>query len=83
LRADSAYQSQVKEQWLALNNSPQQASTLNTDKVIYKVKPGDNLAKIAKKHDVSVAELKQWNKKTIKGSKVNKGQRLTIYPNRA
>jgi membrane-bound lytic murein transglycosylase D len=68
---------------LALNNSPQQASTLNTDKVIYKVKPGDNLAKIAKKHDVSVAELKQWNKKTIKGSKVNKGQRLTIYPNRA
>jgi membrane-bound lytic murein transglycosylase D len=83
LRADTAYQSQVKEQWLALNNSPQQASTLNTDKVIYKVKPGDNLAKIAKKHDVSVAELKQWNKKTIKGSKVNKGQRLTIYPNRA
>lgn len=84
LRADTGFQNEVNEKWLALQGSSKTQSILTTqEKIIYKVKSGDNLAKIAKKHDVSVAELKKWNKKTIKGNKVNKGQRLTIYPDRA
>jgi membrane-bound lytic murein transglycosylase D len=82
LRADTSFQSQVNGQWLALSSKEKQAP-VSSGKVIYKVQSGDNLAKIAKKHDVSVAELKQWNKKSIKGSKVIKGQKLYIYPNRA
>ncbi len=82
LRADTSYQAKVNEQWVALSSQQKQSYTA-PEKVVYKVKPGDNLAKIAKKHDVSVAELKKWNKKTIKGNKVNKGQKITIYPNRA
>lgn len=82
LRADTSYQAKVNEQWVALSSQQKQTYTA-PEKVVYKVKPGDNLAKIAKKHDVSVAELKKWNKKTIKGNKVNKGQKITIYPNRA
>ncbi len=83
LRADTSFQSQVNEQWLALSTKEKSVQTAPTNKVVYKVRAGDNLAKIAKKHDVSVAELKKWNKKTIKGGKVNKGQKINIYPNRA
>jgi membrane-bound lytic murein transglycosylase D len=81
LRADTSFQSQVNEQWLALSTKEKSVQTA-PNKVVYKVRAGDNLAKIAKKHDVSVAELKKWNKKTIKGGKVNKGQKINIYPNR-
>ncbi|PDS26720.1 LysM peptidoglycan-binding domain-containing protein [Flavobacterium branchiophilum] len=45
----------------------------------YKVKSGDNLSEIAEKFNVSVAELKKWNK--IKGSTVNKGKTLKIISN--
>ncbi len=43
----------------------------------YTVRSGDNLSKIANKMNVSLADLKKWNK--IKGSKVMKGQRLIAY----
>jgi membrane-bound lytic murein transglycosylase D len=82
LRTDTSFQIKVNGEWLAINNGKNKSS-INSGKVIYKVQSGDNLARIAKKHDVSVAELKQWNKKVIKGSKVIKGQKLNIYPNRA
>lgn len=43
---------------------------------IHTVKSGDNLSEISDKYNVSVADLKKWNK--IKGSNVNKGQKLKI-----
>ncbi|OYQ34425.1 lytic transglycosylase [Flavobacterium cyanobacteriorum] len=43
---------------------------------IYKVKRGDSLGEIAEKHDVSVAELKKWNK--VKGNNIVPGQKLKI-----
>lgn len=43
---------------------------------IYTVKRGDNLSEIADKNNVSMAELKKWNK--IKGSAINAGQKLKI-----
>jgi len=42
----------------------------------YTVKRGDNLSEISEKNNVSMAELKKWNK--IKGSTVNAGQKLKI-----
>ncbi|MGN7479376.1 LysM peptidoglycan-binding domain-containing protein [Solibacillus silvestris] len=42
----------------------------------YTVVIGDNLTKIAKKHDISVASLKQWN--NLKSDAIKVGQKLTI-----
>lgn len=45
----------------------------------YKVKKGDNISEIADKYNVSIAEVKKWNK--IKGNSVTKGQNLRIITN--
>lgn len=42
----------------------------------YTVKRGDNLSEISDKNNVSIAELKKWNK--IRGNNVNAGQKLKI-----
>lgn len=42
----------------------------------HSVRRGESLGKIADKYDVSLAELKKWNK--IKGSKVVPGQKLKV-----
>lgn len=83
LRYDSAFNMKLDANLIAMNRTSSSSKEIGSDKIIYKVKSGDYLAKIAKKYDVSVAELKKWNKKTIRGNKVSKGQKLTIYPNRA
>lgn len=44
--------------------------------VKYKVRRGDNLGKIAKRHGVSVSQLKEWN--GLKGSGIQAGQSLTV-----
>jgi membrane-bound lytic murein transglycosylase D len=45
-------------------------------KNFHKVKKGETLAEIAKKNQVSITDLKTWNK--IKGSAINAGQSLVI-----
>jgi membrane-bound lytic murein transglycosylase D len=45
--------------------------------VIYRVQRGDTLAGIADRYDVTVAELKHWNR--IAGEHVSRGTRLRIY----
>jgi membrane-bound lytic murein transglycosylase D len=45
--------------------------------VSYKVQRGDSLEGIAERFDVTVAQLKKWNK--IRGSSVPRGSRLRIY----
>ena len=65
---------------IALNR---EVSASRNAKIIYKVKDGDNLAHIANRFDVSIAELKNWNKGKFKNNKISKGQKITIYPNRA
>ncbi len=47
--------------------------------LIYRVQPGDTLGEIARKHSVSIRQLKQWN--GIKGSLIRSGQRMKIYTN--
>ncbi|HLV38811.1 lytic transglycosylase domain-containing protein [Xanthomarina sp.] len=47
-------------------------------KITYRVKSGDNLGFIARKYDVRVSQIKQWN--GLRSNNINIGQRLTIYP---
>lgn len=55
--------------------SIENSGTGNT--IVYKVKSGDNLSRIAAKHGVSVASLRKWN--NLQGSLIKPGQRLYIY----
>ena len=52
-------------------------STFGKEKVIYRVRSGDVLGTIARKHNVRLADLKSWNK--IRGSMIRVGQKLNIY----
>ena len=52
-------------------------STFGKEKVIYRVKNGDVLGIIARKHRVRLRDLKVWN--NIRGSLIRIGQRLKIY----
>ena len=47
-------------------------------RIVYRVRRGDTLIKIAKQFKVSVPELRQWN--NMSNSLIKIGQRLTIYP---
>ncbi len=47
------------------------------DRVVYVVKSGDYLGKIAQYYNVSVSEIQDWN--NITGSRINIGQELVIY----
>lgn len=49
-----------------------------TGKILHSVKSGETLTVIARKHGVTIEQIKQWNK--IKGTTIYKGQKLTIYP---
>ena len=50
----------------------------SNSKITYRVKNGDYLGKIARKHGVRVSELKQWN--GLRNNNLKIGQRLTVYP---
>jgi len=52
-------------------------STFGKEKVVYRVRNGDVLGTIARKHGVRLADLKAWN--NIRGSLIRVGQRLNIY----
>jgi membrane-bound lytic murein transglycosylase D len=46
-------------------------------RVVYRVKPGDTLYRIAQSFHTTVDELKRWNK--IRGTRLGVGDRLTVY----
>ena len=46
--------------------------------MVYKVKSGDYLGKIASKYHVTVAQIKKWN--GLRSNNLRVGQRLEIYP---
>lgn len=48
------------------------------DRILYRVKSGDYLGKIADRYGVSVSKIKQWN--NMRSTRLRIGQRLTIYP---
>jgi len=49
----------------------------NYKKIIYKIKPGDNLGSIAQKYNVRVSDLKYWN--NLRSNKIVAGKKLVIY----
>lgn len=78
----------VKERNTLLAANDQKAEKIfKTEKVVtykevvktHKVKSGDNLGAIASKYDVSVADLKKWNK--LKGDNIGLGDNLKIVKN--
>ena len=46
-------------------------------RIVYQVKSGDNLGKIANKHNVSVDKLRKWN--NLKSDNLSIGQKLVLY----
>jgi membrane-bound lytic murein transglycosylase D len=52
-------------------------STYGRERIVYKVRSGDVLGKIAMKHRVTVADLKKWN--NLRSTNIRSGQRLTIW----
>lgn len=68
----------IKEPAL-LKNGQYYAVPGNGKAVRYKVRSGDVLGTIAKKFNVTVNQLRQWN--GISGSMIKAGQTLLIYPN--
>jgi len=69
------------------SKEPKTEKVFKTEKVVtykdvtkvHKVKSGDNLGAIASKYDVSVAEIKKWNK--LKGDNIGLGVNLKIIKN--
>ncbi len=57
--------------------APRGGASEDRVKVLYRVKRGDTLASIARVFKTSVASIRTWN--GISGSRINAGERLTIY----
>jgi membrane-bound lytic murein transglycosylase D len=55
------------------------SARLEPQKVVYRVKQGDTLFSIARLYNTTVESLKSWNARTIKGTRINIGDRLTIF----
>ena len=47
------------------------------ERIVYRVKSGDYLGKIATRHGTTVAKIKKWN--NLKSDNIREGQRLIIY----
>ena len=52
-------------------------------RIVHRVKRGDTLSSIAKLYNTSIAMLKTWNSRIIRGNQINVGDRLTIFATRA
>jgi membrane-bound lytic murein transglycosylase D len=59
------------------------AEPVEPQRIVHRVKRGDTLSSIARLYNTTVAALKSWNTRTIRGSRINVGDRLTIFATRA
>lgn len=67
----------INEKAIAHNSYTPTAIGGSNQKIVYKVKKGDVLGKIAEKHKVSIAQIKNWN--NLKSNNILIGQNLIIY----
>lgn len=51
--------------------------SVNEVKIVYRVRKGDTLYSIAERYNVSVSEIKKWNR--LKGELIREGQRIVVY----
>lgn len=59
-------------------NEGKKLKAFQEDRVVYRVRSGDYLGKIANRYHVSVSSLKRWN--GLRSNNIRVGQRLIIYP---
>lgn len=59
-------------------NQGKEVKKFTEDRVVYRVKSGDYLGKIANRYHVSVSSIKRWN--GLKSNNLRVGQKLVIYP---
>jgi membrane-bound lytic murein transglycosylase D len=83
LNSTDSFKNKQDVNLIALNKEVgiEKQNTNSNQTIIYKVKKGDLLANIADKFDVTVKELKRWNK--LRNSKIATGQKLKIRINKA
>jgi len=55
------------------------SSKMTTQKINYRVRRGDSLARISQKFNVNISDLKRWNKRLSKQKYLQPGQRLTVH----
>ncbi len=66
-----------------LVETPAPTEPVEPQRIVHRVKRGDTLLSIAKLYNTTVASLKSWNTRTIRGTRINIGDRLTILTTRA
>jgi membrane-bound lytic murein transglycosylase D len=54
--------------------TPEQSS--KQQQILYRVRRGETLSKIARRHNVTVADIKQWNKGI--GTSLRAGQKIRL-----
>jgi membrane-bound lytic murein transglycosylase D len=59
------------------------AERVDSQRIVHRVKRGDTLFSIAKLYNTTVDALRTWNARTIRGNRINVGDRLTIFATRA
>jgi membrane-bound lytic murein transglycosylase D len=59
------------------------ADPTEPQRIVHRVKRGDTLFSIARLYNTTVAALKSWNARNIRGNQINIGDRLTIFATRA
>ncbi len=62
----------------AQENDGTKLKKFTEDRIVYRVKSGDYLGRIAGRYNVSVSNLKRWN--GLRSNNIRVGQRLVIYP---
>jgi membrane-bound lytic murein transglycosylase D len=72
---DSASKIGKKELEILARNS--EGSTYGRDRIVYRVRSGDVLGKIAIRHNVRVNDIKKWN--NLSSNNIRVGQRLNIW----
>jgi len=55
------------------------ASKLTTQKINYRVRRGDSLARISRKFKVNISDLKRWNSSLSRQKYLQPGQKLKVY----
>ena len=55
------------------------SSKVTSQRIKYKVRRGDSLARISEKFNVRISDLKRWNKKLANQKYLQPGQRLTVH----
>jgi len=55
------------------------AETFGAPQIVYQVRSGDSLSRIASRFKVRISDIRSWNE--IKGDVIRPGQELLIRPN--